>query len=111
MTTEIYQADLEECGEVEILHLSKYMTLEDPDPDVAGIFHREVSYMSDHQVFQRIGRNGDYGTGWNFWKLWDKLEDVYKVGREKQSKGWEVTWHPAHRPGVVKYVQEVAFQQ
>ena len=90
-------------GEHEILHLKKRMRLE------GDIFDREVSYLSDHQVFHRFAKNGDWGLGWGYWKLWEKLDEVYEVARVKQARGWQVEFNPAYQPGLTEFTRSVSF--
>ena len=88
--------------EVEILHLHKRMELD------GDIYDREIAFMSDHQIFHRICRNGDC-EGWSYWRLWNELKEVYETARLKASRGWEVDWHPSYNPGMNEFTREVKF--
>jgi hypothetical protein len=44
-------------GEFEILHLIKRMKLN------GDIYNREISFLSDHQIFHRFAKNGNWGQG------------------------------------------------
>ena len=90
-------------GEHEILHLRKRMRLD------GDIYDREVSYMSDHQVFHRFAKNGDWGQGWSYWKLWYTLEEVYGIAAKKREKGWTTLYHPAYIPGIKEFTKAEAF--
>ncbi len=90
-------------GEHEILHLSKRMRLDE------DIYDREVSYLSDHQVFHRFAKNGDWGQGWSYWKLWETLEEVYGIAEKKRGKGWSITYHPAYIPGITAFSKSARF--
>lgn len=99
-------ADLGEVlsrDEHEILHMSKRMKLD------GDIYDREVSYLSDHQVFQRFAKNGDWGRGWSYWKLWENLEEIYDIAQRKEQKGWTVIYHPAYRPQLQEFTKSVTF--
>ena len=90
-------------GEYEILHLRKRMRLD------GNIYDREISYLSDHQVYHRFAKNGDWGQGWSYWKLWQSLDEVYQIAEKKGEKGWTITYHPAYVPGMKGFVQTVRF--
>lgn len=88
--------------ETEILHLKKRMELD------GDIYEREVAYMSDHQVFQKLSRNGA-SEGWGYWQLWSELKDVYQVAKIKKERGWTVDWNPRWNPDYVDFAREVRF--
>lgn len=85
-------------GEVEILHLHKRMELD------GDIWEHEISYMSDHQVFHRIAKNGAWDA-WSYFRLWTELKDVYQVARNKEVKGWSVEWNPNWQPGLSEFAR------
>lgn len=90
-------------GEHEILHLRKRMRLD------GDIYDREISYLSDHQVMHRFAKNGDWGQGWSYWKLWKSLDEVYEVAEKKREKGWTIIYHPAYIPGIRAFIKSVTF--
>ncbi|RJR35201.1 MAG: hypothetical protein C4567_14890 [Deltaproteobacteria bacterium] len=69
------------------------------------IYDREVSFLSDHQVFHRLAKNGDWGRGWSYWKLWKTLDEVYGIAENKREKGWAVIYHPAYTPGIKEFIR------
>jgi hypothetical protein len=89
--------------EVEILHLKKRMKLD------GDIYDREVAYLSDHQVFHRFGKNGDFGPGWSYWRLWERLDEVYEIARRKKARGWQVEFNPAWQPRLSEFSRSVRF--
>ena len=89
--------------EHEILHLSKRMKLEE------DIYDREVSYLSDHQVYHRFAKNGNWGTGWTYWKVWQSLDEIYRVLDKKKEKGWKITLHPSYVRGMCEFSKVVTF--
>jgi hypothetical protein len=90
-------------GEHEILRLNKRMRLD------GDVYDREVAYLSDHQVFHRFAKNGDWGLGWSYWKLWENLDEVYRIAEKKGGKGWTITYHPAYIPGIKELSRSARF--
>ncbi len=90
-------------GEHEILHLSKRMRLD------RDIYDREVAYLSDHQIFHRFAKNGDWGQGWSYWKLWHTIDEVHSIAAQKREKGWDVTYHPAYIQGIMEFIKAEKF--
>jgi hypothetical protein len=90
-------------GEYEILHLSKRMKLD------GDVYDREISFLSDHQIFHRFAKNGDWGQGWSYWRLWETLNEVYQTAEKKREKGWTITYHPAYIPGIKEFTKSLAF--
>ncbi len=90
-------------GEHEILHLSKRMELD------GDIYDREVSYLSDHQIFHRFGKNGDWGSGWSYWNLWETLDEVHHMAEKKRETGWTITYHPAYIPTIREFTRTARF--
>jgi|GEM_PF-1074520 len=89
--------------EHEVLHLKKRMWLD------GGIYEREVAYLSDHQTFHRFAKNGDWGRGWSFWKLWRTLDEIYRIAAKKREKGWTITYHPAYIRGIKEFSKSARF--
>lgn len=92
-----------DCQEVEILRISKRMELD------GDVYEREVSYLSDHQVLHRFSKNGDYGVGWSYWKLWDKIDEIYDIAKVKSARGWEIELNPAYAPLLKEFSRVVRF--
>jgi len=89
--------------EHEILRLHKRMRLD------GDIYDQEVAYLSDHRIFHRFAKNGDWGQGWSYWKLWETLDEIYRIAEEKREKGWTITYHPAYVPGIKELTKSVRF--
>ena len=77
-------------GEHEILHLSKRMELD------GNIYDREISYLSDHRIYHRFAKNGDWGSGWAYWKIWRTLDEIYQAIDLRRQWEWQVELHPAY---------------
>ena len=89
--------------EHEILHLDKIMELD------GDIYEREVAYLSDHQVYHRFAKNGDWGQGWTYWRVWESLEEIYRTVDAKKQKGWRITLHPSYVRGICEFAKEAKF--
>ena len=92
----------DEYQESEILRLSKCMELD------GDMYDREVAYLSDHQVMHNFAKNGAW-EGWTYWKLWEKIEDVYQIAETKRAKGWTLTFNPIWQPGLREFMRQVNF--
>lgn len=86
--------------EVEILYMHKQVVEDDI------IYNFEISFMSDHQVLARSAKNGVWSPYKR--KIWEKLENIYRVAEEKSST-WEIVWNPMWQPKLTEFTKSVKF--